>query len=75
MMCLYIAGTLFAMNGATAIPVGPHTSMTIRGEEVAISVPGGFSDRLPRGAAENIGQWLEACDEEATLRVMEREDW
>ena len=75
MMCVYIAGTLFALSGATAAPIGPHTSLAIRGGEVVIYVPSGLSDRFPRGEARTIGEWLETCDEEATRRVMEREEW
>lgn len=74
-VCLYIAGTLFAVNGDRAMPIGPHESIRDHGKSVT---PARLTERvgIPKfHPDQTLAEFLAQCDEQATRKVMEREEW
>lgn len=75
MMCLYIAGTLFVIgtNGA-AVPIGPNSHVV--DNELSVTIRGGGAiTEVDKEVTQGLAQWLTACDDQATKRIMEQEQW
>lgn len=72
-VCLYIAGTLYAVDGGRALPIGGGTVFIDRGETVQLlPIELGVHKFDPE---QTLDQFLAQCDEQASRAVAEREGW
>ena len=74
-VCIYIAGTLFAVDGERALPIGPMSMLVdSRGGQVSAIGSNGWGVRK-FAPDQTLAEFLLQCDEQAARKVMEREEW